>query len=327
MSPTRSPKILDEVRDVMRLHHYSIHTERTYCDWIKKYVHFHGMNSRDDLRGGEKKIEAFLTHLAVNKNVAPSTQNQAMNALMFLYKKVLKNPLDEEINAVRANKKIHVPVVMTREETSKVIKMMEGTTQIAVKLMYGSGLRISETIRLRVQDIDYKMKTITVRSGKGAKDRVTTFPSSIIPFLQNHLAKVKAIHESDLERGYGEVYMPYALARKYPNGAREWGWQYVFPARALSTDPRSGVIRRHHIDPSVINKAIKVAARKAGLTKRISAHTFRHSFATHLLQRGTDIRTIQALLGHTHVSTTMVYTHVLQQGGQGVPSPLDELEI
>lgn len=327
MPPTKSRKILDEVRDVMRLRHYSIHTERAYCDWIKKYVYFHGMNSRDDLKDGEKKIEAFLTHLAVNKNVAPSTQNQAMNALVFLYKKVLKNPFGEEINAVRANKKIHVPVVMTREETSMVIKMMEGTTQIAAKLMYGSGLRISETIRLRVQDIDYEMKTITVRSGKGAKDRVTTFPSSIIPFMQNHLAKVKAIHESDLEKRHGEVYMPYALARKYPNAAREWGWQYVFPARNLSTDPRSGVIRRHHIDPSVINKAIKVAVRKAGLTKRISAHTFRHSFATHLLQRGTDIRTIQALLGHSDVSTTMIYTHLLQQGGQGVPSPLDDLEI
>lgn len=327
MPPTKSRMILEEVRDVMRLHHYSIHTERTYCEWIKKYVHFHGMNSRDDLKDGEKKIEAFLTHLAVNKNVAPSTQNQAMNALVFLYRKVLKKHLDEEINAVRAHKEIHVPVVMTREEIAKVIQRMEGTTQIAAKLMYGSGLRISETIRLRVQDIDDKMKTITVRSGKGAKDRITTFPSSIIPFLQNHLAKVKAIHESDLERGYGEVYMPYALARKYPNAAREWGWQYVFPARDLSTDPRSGVIRRHHIDPSVINKAIKVAVRKAGLTKRISAHTLRHSFATHLLQRGTDIRTIQALLGHTDVSTTMIYTHVLQQGGQGVPSPLDDLEI
>ena len=327
MSLTKSRKILDEVRDVMRRNHYSIHTERTYCDWIKKYIHFHGMNSRNDLKDGEKKIEAFLTHLAVNRNVAPSTQNQAKNALVFLYKKVLKNQLNEEINAVRANKKIHVPVVMTREETAKVISMTEGTPQLAVKLMYGSGLRISETIRLRVQDIDYKMKTITVRSGKGAKDRITTFPSSIIPFLQNHLAKVKAMHENDLSLGHGRVYMPYALARKYPTEGREWGWQYVFPARNLSTDPHSRVIRRHHIDPSVINKAIKAAVRKAGLTKRISAHTFRHSFATHLLQRGTDIRTIQALLGHTDVSTTMIYTHVLQQGGQGVPSPLDDLEV
>jgi len=192
--------------------------------------------------------------------------------------------------------------------------------------MYGSGLRISEAILLRLQDIDYDLKTTTVRSGKGAKDRITTFPFSIIPFLQDHLTKVKSIHENDLAKGYGAVFMPYALARKYPNAAKEWGWQYVFPARTLSTDPRSGVTRRHHIDPSVINKAIKAAAGKAGLIKRISAHTFRHSFATHLLQRGNDIRTIQALLGHSDVSTTMIYTHVLQQGGQGVPSPLDDLD-
>ena len=327
MSTTSNRKLLDEVRDFMRLHHYSIHTERTYCDWIKKFVQFHDMKSRNDLSKGEKKIELFLTHLAVQGNVSPSTQNQAMNALVFLYKKVLKLPLDDEINAVRAYKKENVPVVMTREETAKIISLTTGTTQLVVKLMYGSGLRISEAIRLRVQEIDYELKTITVRSGKGAKDRITTFPSSITPFLQDHLSKVKGIHENDLTNGYGEVYMPYALARKYPNAAREWGWQYVFPASTLSIDPRSGVARRHHIDPSVINKAIKVAVRKAGLTKHISAHTFRHSFATHLLQRGTDIRTIQALLGHTDVSTTMIYTHVLQQGGQGVPSPLDDLEM
>ena len=327
MPPTDNRKLLDEVRDVMRLHHYSIHTERTYSEWIKKFVRFHGMSSRDDLKNGEKKIETFLTHLAVDKNVAPATQNQAMNALVFLYKKVLGTQLDEEISAVRAKKKIRLPVVMSREETAKVIRMMEGTVQLAAKMMYGSGLRISEVIRLRVQDIDHKMKTITVRSGKGDKDRITTFPSSVIPFLQNHLGKVKLIHQNDLAQGHGEVYMPHALARKYPSAAREWGWQYVFPARNLSADPRSGVTRRHHIDPSVINKAIKVAARKAGLTKRISAHTLRHSFATHLLQRGTDIRTIQALLGHSDVSTTMIYTHVLQQGGQGVLSPLDDLEI
>lgn len=250
------------------------------------------MNSRDDLADGEQKIEAFLTHLAVDKSVSPFTQNQAMNALVFFYKKIIKKPLDEEINAGGAVKKINVPVVMSREETAKGIAMMEGTPQLAVKLMYVSGLRISETIRLRVQDIDCNMKTITVRSGKGAKDRITTFPSSITPFLQNHLSKVKVIHETDLARGHGEVYMPYALARKYPKAVREWDWQYVFPARNISTDPRSGMIRRHHIDLSVINKAIKAAVRKAGLTKRISAHTFRHSFATHLLQRGTDIRTV-----------------------------------
>ena len=326
MSILKNRKLLDEVRDYMRLHHYSIHTERTYCDWIKKFVQFHDMKSRNDLSDGEKKIELFLTHLAVQRNVSPSTQNQAMNALVFLYKKVLNLPLNDEINAVRAYKKVNVPVVMSREETAKVIALTIGTPQLVVKIMYGSGLRISEAIRLRVQDIDQKMKTITVRSGKGNKDRVTTFPASVIPFLQNHLTKVKALHENDLSKGYGEVYLPNALSRKYRNAATEWGWQYVFPASALSIDPRSGVTRRHHIDPSVINKAIKSAVRKAHLSKRISAHTFRHSFATHLLQRGTDIRTIQSLLGHNDVSTTMIYTHVLQQGGHGVISPLDDLE-
>jgi len=324
---SKDRKLLDEVRDVMRLHHYSIHTERTYCDWIKRYIRYHSMTGRQDLIDGEAKIEAFLTHLAVDKTVAPSTQNQAMNALVFLYKHVLKQSLDQEINAVRASRKIKIPVVMTREEVAQVIALMGGVPQLVVKLLYGSGLRIMEAVRLRVQDIDYELKCITVRSGKGAKDRITTFPTSVIPLLENHLAKVRVINKRDLDQGYGAVYMPNALGRKYPNAAKEWGWQYVFPARNLSADPRSGVILRHHIDPSVINKAIKVAVRKAGLTKRISAHTFRHSFATHLLQRGTDIRTIQALLGHTDVSTTMIYTHVLQQGGQGVPSPLDDLEI
>lgn len=325
MSTQKQPRLLDDVRQVMRLQHYSIHTERTYCGWIRKFVHYHGMTSRDDLAEGEQKIEAFLTHLAVDRHVAPSTQNQAMNALVFLYKKVLKVALDEKINAIRAAKKINMPVVMTREEVAKVIALIEGTPQLLVKLLYGSGLRISEAIRMRVHDIEFEMKALTVRSGKGAKDRVTTFPVSVSPFLKNHLAKVKAIHEGDLAKGYGEVYLPYALSRKYPTAAKEWQWQYIFPSRNLSKDPRSDKIRRHHIDPSVINKAIRAASRKAGLNKRISAHAFRHSFATHLLERGTDIRTIQALLGHSDVSTTMVYTHVLQQGGQGVSSPLDDL--
>ncbi len=327
MSIKKDRKILDEVHDVMRLHHYSIHTERSYTEWIKRYIHFHNMSSRDDLVNGEQKIEAFLTHLAVNQKVAPSTQNTAMNALLFLYRMVMQKPLNEKIDAIRARPKINVPVVMTREELSSVIALMRGTTQLAVKLMYGGGLRISETIRLRVQDIDYKMKAITVRCGKGNKDRTTTFPSSVQPILENHLVNVREIHQMDLKDGYGAVYLPHALERKYPKAAKEWGWQYVFPARNLATDPRGGITRRHHIDPSVLNKAIKTASRKAGLTKRISAHTFRHSFATHLLQRGTDIRTIQALLGHKDVSTTMIYTHILNQGGQGVVSPLDDLGI
>lgn len=325
--PTKEKRLLDEVRDTMRLHHYSIHTERTYCDWIKRYIRHHTMNCREDLMNGEAKVESFLTHLAVDKGVLPSTQNQAMNALVFLYKQVLKRPMDGQINAIRAAKKVNVPVIMTREEVARIIRLMEGTPQLVVKLLYGSGLRILEALRLRVQDIEYEYKQLTVRSGKGAKDRVTPLPSSSIPLFKNHLSRVRVIHEQDLAQGYGEVYMPYALARKYPSAAKEWGWQYVFPARSLSPDPRSGKVRRHHVDPSVINKAIKVAVHKTGITKRISAHTFRHSFATHLLQRGTDIRTIQALLGHKDVATTMIYTHVLQQGGQGVMSPLDDLDM
>ena len=285
------------------------------------------MQSRADLYPAEPKIGAFLTHLAVEGRVAPATQNQAMNALVFLYKKVLEVPLTEAIDAVRAERKVRVPVVLTREEVARVISLLDGTAQLVVKLLYGSGLRIMEAVRLRVKDVDLGMKQITVRSGKGDEDRVTTFPGSLTVLLQNHLAKVRTLHEQDLARGWGEVYLPHALARKYPQAGKEWGWQWVFPAREVSTDPRTGLKRRHHVDPSVVNRAIKVAVRRAGLSKPVSAHTFRHSFATHLLQRGTDIRTIQALLGHKDVTTTMIYTHVLQQGGHGVPSPLDDLGI
>jgi integron integrase len=283
------------------------------------------MTSREDLQDGEQQIESFLTHLAVAEQVAPSTQNQALNALVFLYKQVLQQPLPDEINAVRAPKRLNVPVVMTREEVRAVITLMQGTPQLIAKLLYGCGLRIMEAVRLRVQDIDFNMKQVTVCSGEGAKDRFTTFPVSVIPALEEHLQRVKMMHDRDLSDGFGAVYLPHALERKYQSAPREWGWQYVFPARTLSIDPRSGLKRRHHVDPSVVNKAIKVAARRAEIQKRVSAHTFRHSFATHLLQRGTDIRTIQSLLGHHDISTTMIYTHVLQQGGDGVPSPLDDL--
>ena len=328
MSSEKKQKLMDEVRSVLRRLHYSIHTERAYCDWIKRFVLYHKMTNRAELlQESEGKIETFLTHLAVDTEVASSTQNQAMNALVFLYKKVLKEPLSEEINATRAARKSNVPVVLTRQEVASILALMEGTPQLVTKVLYGSGLRIMEAVRLRVQDIDYEYKQLTVRSGKGAKDRLTTFPTSLIPLLKCHLDKVRLIHQQDLVEGCGEVYLPHALAQKFPAAAREWGWQYVFPSSNLATDPRSGVVRRHHIDPSVINKAIKSAVRKTGLSKRVSAHTMRHSFATHLLQRGTDIRTIQALLGHKDVATTMIYTHVLQQGGQGVASPLDDLEV
>lgn len=324
---SQQPRLLDQVRQIMRTRRYSIHTERAYIDWITRFIGFHKMKSRDELYPGEAKIEAFLTDLALEKNVAPATQNQAMNALVFLYKQVLKQPLTEEISAVRSRKKTNLPVVLTQKEVAAIISLMEGVPQLVAKLLYGSGLRIMEAVRLRVKDIDYEMKQITVRSGKGNKDRFTTFSATLIPLLENHLCKVKTLHQQDLEKGFGKVYLPNALEKKYKNAAGEWGWQYLFPARNLSKDPRSEIVRRHHVDPSVINKAIKTAVRRAGIHKQISAHTFRHSFATHLLQRGTDIRTIQQLLGHEDLATTMVYTHVLQQGGHGVTSPLDDLEI
>ncbi|MBW2154157.1 MAG: integron integrase [Deltaproteobacteria bacterium] len=320
-------KLMDEMHSVMRRRHYSIRTERSYSMWVKRYVAFHKMKSRADLRNGEKKIEQFLDHLAIELKVSPSTQNQAMNALVFLYKHVLNHTMDKSINAERAPKRINLPVVLTREETARIITLMTGVHQLVVKLLYGSGLRIIECLRLRVHDIDFEMKALVVRNGKGAKDRITTFPATLVEPLKSHLKRVKLIHEKDLNDGYGEVYLPHALARKYPKASKQWQWQYVFPAGRISTEPKTGVQRRHHLDPSPINKAIASAARQAGIDKRVTAHTFRHSFATHLLQRGTDIRTIQSLLGHKDISTTMIYTHVLRQGGEGIVSPLDDLDI
>jgi len=272
----------------------------------------------------KQKVEDFLNYLAIAKNVAASTQNQAFNALVFLYKRVLESPL-ENVKAARSSKEARIPVVLTRGEVKQVLSLLDGVPELVVKLLYGSGLRITEAVRLRVQDIDFGFKQVTVRDGKGMKDRVTPFPGNLESLLRNHLERVKMIHEKDLAQGFGCVYLPYALSHKYPNAEREWNWQYVFPGRGLSKDPRSEIIRRHHVDQSVINKAIKKAVRKLGIYKKVSAHTFRHSFATHLLQRGTDIRTIQSLLGHADLQTTMIYTHVLQQGGAGVVSPLDDL--
>ena len=296
-------------------------------EWIVRFVRFHGMRSREDLFPAESTIESFRTDLAVHGNVAAATQHQAMHALVFLDTRVLNHALPGRINAVRADKKITVPVVMTREEVAAVISRMDGTAQVVAKLLYESGLRIMEAVRLRVKDIDSQMKPLTVRSGQGDKDRFTTVPTTLTPVLQNHLAGVKTRHQQDSAQGHGEVYLPHALARKSPHAAKAWGWPYVFPARNISVDPRSGVTRRHHVDPSVINNAIKVAVRRAGLPKTISAHTFRHAFATQLLQRGTNIRTIQPLLGHNDVATTMIDTHILLQGGQGVPSPRDDLGV
>jgi len=314
---------MDRVREIMRLKHYSIRTEQAYVGWILRYIHFHSKRHPKDL--GVPEIEAFLTHLAVEGNVAGSTQNQAFNALLFLYRNVLNISLEgAEIDAVRAHKKRNIPVVMTKDEVKRVIMAMSGVHQLMAKLLYGSGLRLMECLRLRVHDVDFEMNEITVRDGKGFKDRITLLPEPVQPTFREHLERVKILHEKDLADGYGSVYLPYALARKYRNADREWGWQYVFPAKGLSKDPRSGKIRRHHIHESALQKAVKQAVRRAGIVKKVSPHTFRHSFATHLLMDGSDIRTIQELLGHKDVSTTMIYTHVLrQQGIQTTKSPLD----
>jgi integron integrase len=322
---SQKSSLLTETRNLLRRLHYSIHTERAYCDWIGRFVRFHRMKTKEALLvEPERKVEDFLSYLAIKANVAASTQNQAFNALVFLYKQVLDRPL-AGVDAARSRKEPRIPVVLTQEEVKQILTLIDGTPCLLVKLLYGCGLRIMEAVRLRVQDVDFGYRQVTVRDGKGHKDRVTPLPGSLITTLQDHLERVKLIHQQDLAKGYGAVYLPYALARKYPNAEREWNWQYVFPGRNLSQDPRSGVTRRQHVDPSVINKAIKAAVRQAGIAKKISAHTMRHSFATHLLQRGTDIRTIQSLLGHKDVETTMIYTHVLKLGGQGVLSPLEDL--
>ncbi|MDP8214266.1 MAG: integron integrase [Candidatus Euphemobacter frigidus] len=322
-NPRRKRNLLDDISEVMRLRHYSIRTERSYIGWIKRYCIFHKM--KHPLQMGIPEIEAFLSHLATDEKIGRSTQNQAFNALLFLYKEVLKVSLDKPINALRAPRRQRLPVVMTREETRRVLEAMSGQMKMMAQLMYGSGLRLMECVRLRVQDLDFSADQLTVRSGKGDKDRWTMLPVEIQPELREHLKWVKIIHDRDLADGYGEVYLPPALARKYPAASKQWIWQYVFPAQNRSKDPRSGKIRRHHIHATAFQKALKKAVRLAGIDKRVTSHTFRHSFATHLLADGYDIRTIQDLLGHADVSTTMIYTHVLNKGGRGVKSPLDSL--
>lgn len=320
---SQASKLLDQVRDKIRFKHYSIRTEQAYCDWIKRFILYFGKKHPREM--GAAEVEAFLTHLAVNGRVAASTQNQARCALLFLYKEVLGVELPWLDNVARAKRPQRLPVVLTREEMQAILARMSGTQGLIAGLLYGTGMRIMECLRLRVQDVDMQRKEILIRDGKGAKDRVTMLPASLLLPLQAHLDKVRALHQGDLAEGFGAVYLPYALERKYPNAARDWIWQYVFPAGKLSTDPRSGAVRRHHVQEQAIQRAVKQAARDAGLTKAATPHTFRHSFATHLLEGGYDIRTVQELLGHADVSTTMIYTHVLNKGGKGVTSPLDVL--
>jgi integron integrase len=317
----RPKKLLDQLRDAIRLKHYSIRTEEAYVSWARRYILFHNRRHPKDM--GSQEIEAFLTHLAVDQKVAASTQNQALNALLFLYRHVLRQDLDLPIEAIRAKRPKRLPTVMTREEVQRVLAALSGTHQLISKVLYGSGLRLVECLRLRVKDVDFAQHQIIVRDGKGMVDRITVLPDSLIAPLQEHLQRVQMLHQQDLADGYGAVYLPFALERKYPNAHREWGWQYIFPAKRRSQDPRTGVTRRHHIHESTLQKAVRKAARLAGITKPINCHTFRHSFATHLLESGYDIRTVQELLGHKDVRTTMIYTHVLNRGPLAVRSPLD----
>lgn len=320
----QSPRLLDQVRQVIRTRHYSIRTEEAYLSWIKRYILFH--NKRHPNTMGVPEIEQFLTHLAVEQNISASTQNQAFAALLFLYRAVLHQELDDHIDAVRAKKSLRLPVVMTKDEVQRLLAHLPDHQQLPAQLLYGCGLRLMECLRLRVKDLDFAQQQIVVRGGKGNKDRVTLLPQRLHAPLQRQLRYAQSLHTNDLERGYGQVYLPNALARKYPNAARDWGWQWLFPSHKLSRDPRSGLIRRHHLDPGGLQKAVKQAVKAAGLTKQISCHTFRHSFATHLLENGYDIRTVQELLGHNDVRTTMIYTHVLNQGPMGVRSPLDGID-
>jgi len=316
-----APRLLDQVRGKIRLKHYSIRTEQAYVDWVKRFVlHFDKRHPREL---GAAEVEQFLTHLAVHGKVAASTQNQAKSALLFLYKEVLAVELPWLDNVERAKAPKRLPVVLNRDEVQAVLSRLAGTHWLVASLLYGSGMRIMECLRLRVKDVDFKRREILIRDGKGFKDRVTMLPAALTATLEAHLAKVRTLHERDLHQGFGAVYLPDALARKYPNAAREWAWQYVFPAAKLSTDPRSNETRRHHVQEQAVQRAVKQAVRDAGVVKLATPHTFRHSFATHLLEGGYDIRSVQELLGHSDVSTTMIYTHVLNRGGKGVQSPLD----
>jgi integron integrase len=318
-----TPRLSDRVRDALRCKHYSYRTEKTYLHWIRRFIYFHGKRHPRDM--AEPQIAAFLTHLAVARRVSASTQNQALNAILFLYKQVIGREIGLIEGVVRAKRPERLPVVLTRAEVNAVLVRLSGRDWLMACLMYGAGLRVTECLRLRIKDIDFGMNQIVVRDGKGQKDRVTPLPVTVVAVLKQQIDEVRRVRAADLADGFGEVSLPFALDRKYPNAARELPWWYVFPATQRSRDPYSGRIKRHHIDDSVIQRAVKQAIRAAAVAKPASCHSFRHSFATHLLADGRDIRTIQELLGHSDVSTTMIYTHVLGKGAQGVASPLDGL--
>ena len=320
--PMPERKLLDQVRDVARFRHLSLRTEETYRSWIKRYILFHQKRHPREL--DEQAVSSFLTHLAVNERVSASTQNQAFNALLFLYRQVLKMDAPKIEGVARARISRKLPVVFTKQEAAAMLSAMTGLPHLIAALLYGSGLRIMEAVRLRIKDLDFSRNEIRLRDGKGERDRITMLPQAIKEPLRQQIVRVRQLHQRDLQKGYGEVYLPYALDRKYTQAAREFAWQYLFPADKLSIDPRSGKVRRHHLSEQIVQRAVKTALRKAGVRKNGSCHSFRHSFATHLLEDGYDIRTVQELLGHKDVRTTMIYTHVLNRGGRGVRSPLDQ---
>ena len=318
---SREPKLLDQVHIAIRARHFSWRTERAYVGWIKRFILFHGKRHPVDL--GEAEVTAFLSALATRDRVSSSTQNQALSAIIFLYRAVLGKQLEWMDGVVRAKRAVRLPVVLTRDEVRAILAEMRGTPWLMVSLMYGAGLRLLECARLRVKDVDFGRLEITVRNGKGGKDRRTMLPLSLRGALAAHVERVSRLHERDLRRRLGSVALPEGIERKYPRAAWEWGWQWVFPAARFYRDTETGVYRRHHLHETVVQRAMKDAVRRTGIAKPASCHTLRHSFATHLLEAGYDIRTIQELLGHSDVSTTMIYTHVLNEGGQGVRSPLD----
>jgi len=320
----QAPRLLDRLRDVIRAKHYSRRTEKTYRYWVRYFIFFHGKRHPEGMGGAE--ITSFLNWLASERNVAAATQNQALNALLFLYRHVLERDLPWLEGLVRAKRPVRLPVVLSEAEVRRLLAGLEGVRWLMASLLYGAGLRLQECLQLRVKDVDFAYRQVFVRDGKGGRDRVTMLPEGVVQPLQAHLGKLRTLHRKDLVEGYGEVWLPQALARKYPRAGFEWGWQFVFPSKKRSPDPETGVIRRHHVYPDTLHRAVKRAARAAGIIKPVSCHTLRHSFATHLLQSGSDIRTVQELLGHSDVSTTMVYTHVMNKGARGVTSPLDRLE-
>jgi len=319
---SQGKKLLDQVREAICIKHYSYRTEQAYVDWIRRFILFN--HKRHPLEMGEAEVYAFINYLATERKVAASTQNQALSGILFLYRNVLQKDLSLPSDIIRAHKSSTLPVVLTHAEALAVIARMVGTPQLMAKILYGSGLRLMECMRLRTKDIDFGNHEIIIRDGKGEKDRVTILPGSIVSELQSHLKTVRTIHDQDLREGFGETSLPYALASKYPSAPKEWIWQYAFPASIRSLDPESRRVKRHHLDPTVLQKAVRQAAQSAGIPKPVSPHTFRHSFATHLLQNGYDIRTVPELLGHKDVKTIMIYTHVLQRGGLAVKSPLDD---